>query len=257
MVFPGIYLFTWVGYLMHECWHKYVPNVSSGLLYNLYSWELITDPQLYRLSHGLHHSQVNSYDDLEFHPVGRIASRIWRSVYNILEILLGVLFLVLVATVVIPRHPRTQKRYQLWQLPVSVALWALFLGGLGYFSARLFGLTFAQVALPYAITIWMNSFILHQSQLVEHGNLIVAGSWEQRNVKTHNLLPAGPAEKVFLFLTHGDSQEHVLHHTMTSVYLRPFPGRAPLPEGAANITLKDHLGILRDMVVGKEGADAG
>jgi fatty acid desaturase len=257
MVFPGLYLFTWVGYSMHECWHKYVPNVPNALLYNLYSWELLTDPQLYRLTHGLHHSQVNTYDDMEFHPLGRIASRSWRILYNALEILLGVLFLVLAATVAVPRHPRIGKRYRFWKLLISLAIWVVFLGGIGYLSSRLFGLSSSQIALPYAITIWLNSFVLHQSQLVEHGNLIAEGSWEQRNIVTHNLKPAGIAEKVFLFLTHGDSREHVLHHTMTPIYLRPFPGRVPMPEGAVYITLRDYLGILRDMLSGRDTANAG
>jgi hypothetical protein len=26
MIFPGVYIFTWLGYLMHETWHKYVPH---------------------------------------------------------------------------------------------------------------------------------------------------------------------------------------------------------------------------------------
>jgi len=43
---------------------------------------------------------------------------------------------------------------------------------------------------------------------------------------------AGIFEKVFFFLTHNDSREHVLHHTMTKNYLRTFPNTVPLQENA-------------------------
>ncbi len=46
-------------------------------------------------------------------------------------------------------------------------------------------------------------------------------------IKTRNLWRAGLPEKIFLSLTHGDSQEHVLHHTLVGVYSRPFPGKVP------------------------------
>jgi hypothetical protein len=68
--------------------------------------------------------------------------------------------------------------------------------------------------------------------------------------KFYFALAAWP-EKLFLFLTHGDSREHVLHHTLTPHYLRPFPGKAPMPEAAVYITLGDYFRILADMFRGK------
>lgn len=104
--------------------------------------------------------------------------------------------------------------------------------------------------LSFAISIWLNSFILHQSQLIEHGNLYVDGTFEQRNIWTRNLRPDGLAEKVFLFFTHGDSQEHVLHHTRTKYYLCPFTGTVPMPERAMYINLLDYMKILGRMLAG-------
>ena len=46
MIFPGVFLFTWVGYLMHESWHKYVPNVLNVFFFNVLSWMLLTEPRM-------------------------------------------------------------------------------------------------------------------------------------------------------------------------------------------------------------------
>ncbi len=252
MLFPGTYLFTWVGYCMHECWHKYLPNLPNGLLYQLYAWMLISDPQVYRLLHGHHHSEVNTYEDREFHPLGEIKNSAWRRIYHFLEIFVGVAFIVIVSAFVIPGHPRYKDKYRVGRQVVSLLVWAIFLGGLGWLSHEAFGVSAGQIAAAYALMLWLGSFILHHSQLVEHGNLIVAGDWSQRNVKTRNLRHRTLPEKLFLFLTHGDSREHVLHHTLTKVYSRPFPGRVPLPEGAVVISLGEYLGVLGDMLLGQE-----
>jgi hypothetical protein len=95
------------------------------------------------------------------------------------------------------------------------------------------------------------SFFLHQSQLVEHGNLIVKGDYNAHNVRTRNLSGKTIAGRIFLFLTHGDAHEHVLHHTLVKIYSRPFPGSVPLPRGAVWITMGEFLGVLRDMVLGR------
>ena len=86
---------------------------------------------------------------------------------------------------------------------------------------------------------------------MEHGNLIVEGDFHRRNMRSRNLKPSGIAEKLFLFLTHNDSREHVLHHTLTNVYSRPFPGTVPLPEGAVMITLREYFQILQRMLAGR------
>jgi hypothetical protein len=88
---------------------------------------------------------------------------------------------------------------------------------------------------------------------VEHSNNIVEGEWEERSLKTRNLRRSGVLERLFLFLTHGDSQEHVLHHTLVQVYSRPFPGMVPIPENAVFIPLGDYAQILGDMITCREG----
>jgi len=251
MIFPGVYLFTWVGYLMHESWHKYVPNIPNGFFYNSFALMLLSDPQLYQMTHGMHHSKVHTYEDAEFHPVGEIKNRTLRILYNWAEVFTGVAWLVIMATVAVPFDKRFSGRYRAWKPAASLAFWAVFMGGIGYLSHLVFGVTLLQIALSFAISIWLNSFILHHSQLIEHGNLYVEGTFEQRNIWTRNLRPVGLAEKIFLFFTHGDSQEHVLHHTQTKYYLRPFTGTAPMPERSMYISLGDYLKILGRMLAGK------
>jgi fatty acid desaturase len=251
IVFPGVFLFNWVGFLMHECWHEYVHNIPNRFFYNVFSWMMLTDPQLYRLIHGYHHSKVNTYDDTEFHPLGEIKSKTRRRIYHFLEIFLGIAFLVAIATRVVPRHPRYQAKYRPWSLVLSIGMWVIFMGGLGWVSAAVFNLNASTVVIPYGIHVFLSSVILHHSQLVEHGNLIVDGEWNERNLKARNLKHETFFQKLFLFLTHGDSREHVLHHTKTSVYSRPFPGEVPLPEEAVYIDLRDYGKILADILAGR------
>jgi fatty acid desaturase len=106
MIFPGIYLFTWVGFLMHESWHKYIPNIPNGFFYNAFAMMLLSDPQLYQMTHGFHHSKVHTYEDAEFHPVGEVRNRAVRIIYNWLEVIIGVTWLVLMASLAVPLDPR-------------------------------------------------------------------------------------------------------------------------------------------------------
>ncbi|MBC2579208.1 hypothetical protein HGI79_02595 [Clostridium sp. DJ247] len=75
---------TWLGFLMHECWHKYVPEINNKVFYRIFSWCLLNDPQVYNLVHGIHHSKVNSWEDIEFHPLGKIKNSLLRRIYNLM-----------------------------------------------------------------------------------------------------------------------------------------------------------------------------
>ena len=251
MVFPGLYLFTWAGFLMHESWHAYVPSVNSKFFYRAFSYALLTDPQVYRLAHGYHHSMVHTWDDVEFHPLGHIKNGFLRVLYNSMEILFGIIFISLAGAYAVIRHPKVGKLYKFSGAALSYPLIAGYLFLLGFLSRSIFRVKVSEIVLSYAVSMLINSFILHASQLVEHGNLIVEGDFNERNIWTRNLEPSGWPEKVFLFLTHGDSREHVLHHTLTPQYLRPFPGRAPMPDKAVYITLGDYFRILADMFRGR------
>ncbi|HEX3045025.1 MAG TPA: fatty acid desaturase [Bacillota bacterium] len=248
MIFPGVYLFTWTGYLMHECWHKYVPNIPNKLFYHLFSWLLFTDPQIYNMLHGSHHMNVNTWEDTEFHPLGQIKNIHWRRLYNFLEIFLGVIFVTLIALFTLPSNPKYKQKFKWSSLITAIIAWIVLFGGLGYLAHIVFKINASQIALSFTANMWLCSFILHHSQLVEHGNLIVNGSYQERNIKTRNMRNQGLIEKLFLFLTHGDSMEHVLHHTLVTVYSRPFPGKVPMPENAIYIGFKEYLSIVWEML---------
>ncbi len=248
MIFPGVYLFTWTGFLMHETWHKYVPNVPNEFFYNLFSWILLTDPQIYKALHGFHHSGVNSWDDGEFHPLGKIASPILRRIYNISEIIFGIAFLTIISSLMVPFNPKYKPKYRFSRLILSLVFITVFLVSISAVNHFIFNVPAHTIAVAFIINFWLDSFLLHHSQLVEHGNLIIEGDWHERNRKVRNLKADGFFEKIFLFFTHGDSREHVLHHTLVSVYSRPFPGRVPMPSAPVYINLRDYAGILWGMV---------
>jgi len=248
MLSVGVYLSTWMACMVHESWHKYVSGISNDFFYNLFSYMLMLDPHIYRLVHGYHHSKVNTWEDVEFHPVGEIRNVYLRRIYNFLEIVIGVIFTFGIQMYVVPRHPRYKARCRASTHWLSIAVWGLFYGSVGLLSAAAFGLSAWQVAVPLLMNFWLGSFFIHQIQLVEHGGLIVEGDFYQRMIQTRNLKHGTFGGKLFLFMTHGVSREHILHHSMVEVYSRPFPEKLPMPENAVYTSLTDYGAILRRMV---------
>ena len=248
MLFPGAYLFTWLLCLMHECWHKYTPNIPNDQLYDIFSYMLFTDPQTFRLVHGHHHSLGNTWDDTEFHPIGKINNTYLRRIYNFLEIVLGIILTFGILMFILPKHPKYKAKYKRSTNIAAIFMCVMFYGGLGFLSASVFDLGVSQVAIPFVISFWLGSFVVHHDQLLEHGNLIVEGDLYERDIATRNLKNNTVFEKLFHFFTHSDSREHLLHHTLEELYTRPFPGILPMPADAVCISLKDYPGILWRMV---------
>lgn len=252
IIFPGTYLFTWLACLMHECWHGYMPNLPNRTFYNIFSLMLFTDPQVFQLTHPWHHAKVHTYRDIEFHPLGKIENKSLRIIYNWLEIFVGSVFIYTVTNISLAQHPDFKDKYSYRQTILSTLVWITFVVSLAMASHLILGVTLSQIVISYAVGLWLESLMLHHNQLVEHGNLIVKGSLEERNLATRNLQPTSLLAKVFLFLTHRDSQEHVLHHNFSAINTRPFHDVAALPDGSVYITLKDYLIILRDMLLGRQ-----
>ncbi len=252
MVFPGVFLFTWLGYLMHETWHRYVHGLPNNLLYNLLSWMLLSDPQNYRLIHGYHHSLVNTWKDTEFHPLGRIENIWLRRIYNTLEIIFGIVFVELFIIAKLPGHPSYKDKYKIFSVISTLIMIFIIYFGIGVLAHFIFHLSPGQLLAIYLVNLWIDSFVLHMSQIVEHGNLIVEGDYNTRNLKTRNLSNKGIASRIFLFFTHWDSQEHVLHHTHPAIYTRAFPGRIKMPPGSVEITFYDFMLIIKNMALGRE-----
>ncbi|MBD2410181.1 hypothetical protein FACHB389_34950 [Nostoc calcicola FACHB-389] len=251
MLFPGVYLLCLLAQFMHECWHEYLPNIDNKLFYLILSWIIFLDPQTFDIVHPYHHSQVHTYNDIEFHPLGEIKNKSWRIFYNFLEICFGNIFLLILANFRISRHPKLKQKYSFKTLIISILMRMIIWGGVGYTSHLLLGVTPSQIVISYLITCWMGSLMIHHCELIEHGNLIVEGDLKERNLKTRNLKPSGILERLFLFLTHNHCLEHSLHHSMSNIYTRPFPQTNVLPEKTVYISFREYLVILKDMLTGK------
>ncbi len=254
MLFPGTFLLNWMALLMHECWHRYVPNIPNRPLYNVYAWMLLNDPQLFELLHPAHHSRVSTWDDREVHPFGDIKSRPLKILNNILELTFGMLYVVLAWHIVVPRHPHYRNRYRISSAVVAALMIATFLVLVSTASRLAFDLSIAEVAVPLAVSFWLGGMVLHYSTLIQHGNLIVAGNLHERNRWVRSLRAAGPIEMLFLTLSH---QDQVVHHTEPSVYARPFRDNlVAAPPGAVMIPMRGLLTIASDMLRGRDTAHA-
>lgn len=247
MVFPGAYLYVWMGLLMHECWHKYVPGIKHSFFYNLYSFMLVTDPQIYKLVHGHHHSKVNTWQDTEFHPFGKIKKPLLRRLHNFAEITTGVIWMVPALMQVLPKHEKYSCKYRPAMHNISIAAWIIIYGSLAALSIKLFNVTVMQVIVPYAVNTWLCSLFLHHVQLIEHGNVIIEGDFDRRKLNCRNLRRNGILENIFHFITHSDARQHVLHHTFVKIHNRPFPYRMPSPDDTVFISMTQYMGILFQM----------
>ena len=252
ILFLGVYLLSLIGWLMHESWHGYFQAIPNRIFFFILSWTLFTDPQIFEVVHPSHHAKVNSYEDLEFYPLGRIDNRILRAIYNCLEIFLGTIFVLAMAGIRLAILPKTKRTFRLDLLIISVVMGLLIWGGFGYSSALLFKVSLPQILIPYFLTHWLTSVIVHHDELIEHGNLIVEGNWELRNSHTRNLRAKGIFEQIFLIFIHQDCREHLLHHTNGKSYNRPFVGKYTMPEDAVYISLAEYIGILKAMMLGEE-----
>ncbi|MGB3508102.1 MAG: fatty acid desaturase [Microcoleaceae cyanobacterium] len=252
VLFPGVYLLSLIALFMHESWHGYFQGIPNRTLFFILSWIVFTDPQIFDLVHPSHHNKVNTYEDLEFHPFGKINNKIYRVIYNCMQILFGSLFLLVMSGIRLSISPKTTRHYRFDLLIISVVIWLVILCGFGYASSLVFQVSLPAIPIPYLLTIWFTSFIVHHNELIEHGNLIVEGNWKVRNSQTRNLQTHGILEKLFLILIHQDCREHLLHHTSAKSYNRPFVEKYTMPENAVYISMTEYIGILKRMVLGEE-----
>ncbi len=246
MIFPGSLLFSWICFLYHESWHKYVPSIPNEKLFIFYGWLLAHDPQVYRIVHGGHHIHTNTWNDIEFHPLGFIKNDTLRHIYNLGEILLGSSFIYIITFFVIKKNARFK-----WQSFIISALALIVIFGSFFaFSHYFLNVKSSNIIISWILMFIIGGTIQHHSQLIEHGNIILNEStpFHDRIMLTRNLYPVGWFEKIFLFLTHWHAQEHILHHTEVSTYTRPFLHTLPMPPDAIYITFKDYKKVLWEMI---------
>ena len=252
IIFPGIWLFTWLVFLMHEAWHKYVPGLPNRGMFHVFGWMLLMDPQVFHLAHTSHHKDVNSYRDIEFYPFGRIHNRNIRRFYHLLQILLGSVFTQPMMSIGVMCHPQSSRKYSPLKGLASVLIWVTFIVSTGSFALAISSIDPAELVMLYVLVYWSGALLIHHDQLMQHGNLIVKGDYEQRNRATRNLNSNGLVAQIFLFFTHNEGLEHVLHHTRPDLYNRPFPGRFPLPDKPVYINATDYPRVLYQMLIDVE-----
>lgn len=249
IVFPGLYISSLVIYFQHETWHNYFDTRFNRALFVVLTTIVFMQPHLYDVAHRTHHARVNTHDDLELYPIGKIENRFLRALCNCMSIVFGSLFLLVLSG----QQPDGMPRWRAMMLFLrSVLASAMLWGGVAATALLAGGASVTDLLLSYGLTIWLVSFCHHHNELIEHGNLIVEGDFRFRSSQTRNLCARGWAERVFLFMMHQDGREHTLHHTDPSLYLRPFIGRHPMPPGATHISFRQYLGILREMALGRE-----
>ncbi|MEA5505146.1 hypothetical protein VB735_18945 [Halotia wernerae UHCC 0503] len=251
IVFPGGYLFCWLAQFMHECWHEYLPGIHNKFFYSVLSWMIFLDHQIFDIVHPYHHSQVNTYQDIEFHPLGEIKNRSLRIIYNFCEVFFGNIFIVILASFKILHEPKLKNKYCFKKLMISILMRAIIWGGIGYSSHLLLQVNLHEIVIPYILTCWIGALMIHHSELIEHGNLIVEGKLEERNLKTRNLKPSGILEKCFLFLTNNHCLEHSLHHSKSNTYTRVFNQNNSMSDKTVYISFTEYSMILKDMLTGK------
>lgn len=252
IVFPGTWLFTWLAFLMHEAWHKYVPGLPNRGMFHVFGWMLLIDPQVFHFAHTSHHKHVNSYRDVEFYPFGWIHNRSIRRLYHLLQIFLGGIFTQPMMSLGVMRHSQFSRKYSPFKGLVSVLVWVTFIVSTGSVALAISSINPVELVMLYVLVYWSGALLVHHDQLMQHGNLIVKGDYDQRNRGTRNLNPNGLMARIFLFFTHNEGLEHVLHHTRPDLYNRPFPGRFPLPEKMVYINVADYPWVLCQMLVDVE-----
>lgn len=162
---------------------------------------------------------------------------------------MGTVFIVAVTSVTIPFNSKYKAKYQFKSLAISILAWIILFSGIGFLSYFIFNLSAITIIISSIVNVLICSFMLHQSQMIEHGNVIAESDWNVRNLLTRNLKKDGIFEKIFLLVIHSDATEHVLHHTLVKVYSRPFPGKVPMPGKAVYISFKSYLPILWGMLM--------
>lgn len=245
LVFPGAFIYSWICYLIHETWHKYLTNIPNFFLFNLYSWLLASDPQIYRICHGTHHTHTHTWDDMEFYPLGNIKNKYLRRLFNSMRFLFGQLFVYNIAFYAISKHAkfRWHKTFMAWL--IIIMIYGIFF----FISHAMLHVAPKNIVISWLLITFMGGSIQHHSQLIEHWGIIAEDkSCHERNLLSRNLQNKSMVERFFLFLTHWDSHQHVLHHTHVGKYTRPFLNAIPMPSTSVYISFKDYLKIAWRMI---------
>jgi fatty acid desaturase len=236
----GIYLFTWLGYARHELWHGYFPHLDNQRWFNVVSYALFADPQVYRSAHASHHKFVHTTDDREFYCSEWATNRSRRRAQFLAELMLGNM---------------AWDAHGFWRLckahgssVVAAGLMAtakrlaLLIGVIGLCDLLEPGSRWLCLS-TYGLTLWAGAVTTRHNQWIEHLGIFSEGSLAERNLLTRNLSSDGWAGRLINLVNHDDARAHVFHHTEPRVDSRGAPGLV-LPHGARTISVTEYGRVL-------------
>lgn len=236
----GLFLFSWLGYYLHELWHNYFPGINNRYWYNVVSYLLFADPQVYRAAHASHHKFVHTVDDLEFFCEDWLTDRKKRRRQFYAELLFGTAAWQAEASGRLLKAGKITQSAAFASICVRLAIVVAWFGMLWLFAPGLIVYTF----LVWIATAWLGALLARHNQWVEHLGILSRGDIIERNALTRNLAPSGLASRLFILYTHADPAEHIYHHTDGRVATRNL-GFGLQPD-ATTITLGQYFRLLRD-----------
>jgi fatty acid desaturase len=239
----GVFLFTWLGYYRHELWHNYFTGIRNPLWFNVTSYLLFSDPQVYRIAHPSHHKYVHTPEDLEFFCRHWRTDRRKRRRQFFMELFLGNIAWEGDSLFRLLRDGRASK----WASRKALAIRFFYLWLLANGANWLHPGTKWTFLGTFIFTLWMGSVVTRQNQWLEHLGTVSDGSLAERNLLTRNLPSSTFSGWLFNFMNHSDATEHVFHHTEPQLNSRGLPGLT-LPPGSRTVTVRQYLGILMEQI---------
>ena len=243
--YPGLRLYTYLGYLVHENWHGYFGTKHRDTLAFIYGIIAGIDTQIYENVHAYHHKYVHTYQDIEFYPLGNISHLGFKRLSNFLELIFGLFYVSLLQLRAIKDSPTLTANFSQKKHYFSLFFTLTFYTFCGY-GAFILGATPKETIFCYLILLWLTSFTLHIGQLLQHGNIIIDDdNIKECEIYTRNLRYETLLEKLFHFFTHNDCLEHTIHHTHPHFHNRPFPYAYQMPYEQKTISLSEFLQELK------------
>jgi fatty acid desaturase len=235
----GVTLFAWLGYYRHELWHNYFPAIHNPTWFNVVSYMLFSDPQVYRVAHPSHHKYVHTPRDIEFFCERWEDDPARRRRQFVLELLFGNMAWELATLRRLKKEGRaTARAGRIAAMPRFAILGAI----VGASSWLQPGSGWACFWI-YWLSVWAGSVMTRHNQWIEHLGIVSDGSLAERNLLTRNLRSDTFAGWLFNLMNHDDAREHVFHHTEPQLNSRGIDGLA-LPPGARTCTVGEYLSLL-------------
>lgn len=238
IVTVGGFLFTWLAYYRHELWHNYFPGINNPRFFDLVSFMMFSDPQVYRIAHPAHHKYVHTIRDIEFFCERHDQDPAKRKRQFLLELLFGNMAWELVTLHRLYAEGKADRWEARKALFKRLGLLALAAVAAAFVDPR-----GSLMILPtFLLTAFVAAHATRHNQWIEHlGLRDDGGTLHQRDMLTRNLPNRGILNRLWNFYNHNDPLDHVLHHTEPKYNTRGVAG-VPMPVGSVYTSIPEHFG---------------